>query len=677
MYQNNKDSFIQFLIIFFLFPCSLSAWNGLNTFEHLLTSNQKELFLNANLCEEDEDYRQVIYYLSAISSQFEENTDSKILNHLNLQLGNAYYRLSDYQLSLEYCLRVIENTGDDKVLKSKVLGKIANIYQQMGDVDISHDYKIKAIKLREEIDDQEGIANDLYDLGSLFFYQKIYDESLKYYKQAFEIAKKENFKTLFYRANAALGSTYEALGELDKSLVYNAKALHLAEQLNSQVGIAYALHNFGSNYASQNKHEKAIEYFQRSLAIKEKLNDNWGKAGDYLAMGKSFTEIGNFKEAQQALQASLDISKKAKSKIRIADSYKSLAEVFRKTNNVIAENESLHLYIATRDSMLNEAAIAELGGRKSAYEMQKKEKEILLLESQKSILEARNKLNNVYKIIGISVILLIGFGLAFVMRSYRRQKKNALELEAKSKEIQEKTEKIQIQNHLLEQSNEELKNFASVASHDLKEPLRMVSSFSGLLHRKYDNVLDDSGHEYVYFINDAIDRMGKLLDDLLQYSGINKTEHIPEVFNSGNVAASIKMQLTPRIQEKNGTVVIPFDKMPMLKGNKSQFGQLLQNLIANGLKFHNGKAPRVTIDCLEREKDYLFSVNDNGIGISEENQRKIFEMFTRLHSRKDFQGSGIGLSTCKKIVERHGGDIWVESEPGAGASFFFTILKQN
>jgi len=210
---------------------------------------------------------------------------------------------------------------------------------------------------------------------------------------------------------------------------------------------------------------------------------------------------------------------------------------------------------------------------------------------------------------------------------------------------------------------------------DLKEPLRMVNSFSGLLKRKYDDVLDDRGQEYMYYITDAVDRMGILLDDLLDYSRVTTSDKNSELVNTGNVAAKVRMNLTPRLEEKSGDIIINYDKMPAIQGNKSQFGQLLQNLISNGLKFQNGKPPVVKVDCEERKKDYLFSVKDNGIGISEENQAKVFEMFTRLHTREQYEGTGIGLSTCKKIVDRHGGEIWVESEEGQGATFFFTVSK--
>jgi len=373
----------------------------------------------------------------------------------------------------------------------------------------------------------------------------------------------------------------------------------------------------------------------------------------------------------------LELGIESKTKARIADAHALLAKVYRKTGDIYKENMCLNMYISVKDSMLNEETVKEIGQRKNAYFMAKKENEIIVLKSEKEVLKAEQHisyLKSIFWIIAFCTLVIIIIALFF---NWKKQRRMARLLQEKHREIEEKNEKIQIQNKLLEQSNVELQNFAYVASHDLKEPLRMVNSFSGLLKRKYDDVLDDRGQEYMFYITDAVDRMGVLLDDFLDYSRVTTSDKNSEAVNTGNVAAKVRMNLTPRLEEKSGDVIINYDKMPEIQGNKSQFGQLLQNLISNGLKFQNGKPPVVQVDCEERKKDYLFSVKDNGIGISEENQAKIFDMFTRLHTREQYEGTGIGLSTCKKIVDRHGGEIWVESEEGQGATFFFTVSKER
>lgn len=227
--------------------------------------------------------------------------------------------------------------------------------------------------------------------------------------------------------------------------------------------------------------------------------------------------------------------------------------------------------------------------------------------------------------------------------------------------------------HKLKTSNAELEQFAYVASHDLQEPLRMISSFAQLLEKRYKDRLDQDANDYIGFVVDAAHRMKELIDDLLAFSRLN-TESME--FKAIKMSESLKEVLS-NLQTliKENDAEITSTPLPTIKGDPSQIRQLFQNLIVNAIKFNDKKSPRIHVSLQDFGNFWKLGISDNGIGIVPEHQEKIFDVFKRVHSREEYPGTGIGLAICKKIVERHGGRIWVESEPETGSTFNFTLPK--
>jgi light-regulated signal transduction histidine kinase (bacteriophytochrome) len=223
----------------------------------------------------------------------------------------------------------------------------------------------------------------------------------------------------------------------------------------------------------------------------------------------------------------------------------------------------------------------------------------------------------------------------------------------------------------LARSNADLEQFAYVASHDLQEPLRIVASYNQLLARRYRGKLDQDADEFIAFSVDGITRMQRLISDLLAYSrvGSHGREFAPvDVERAFGVALH---DLSHAIADAGARVT--HDPLPTVKGEESQIVQLLQNLIGNAIKFRGSSAPTVHVGARRAEREWIFSVADNGIGIEPQYFDRIFVIFQRLNSRESYPGTGIGLALCQKIVERHGGKIWVDSIPERGATFFFTL----
>lgn len=223
----------------------------------------------------------------------------------------------------------------------------------------------------------------------------------------------------------------------------------------------------------------------------------------------------------------------------------------------------------------------------------------------------------------------------------------------------------------LTRSNAELERFAYVASHDLQEPLRMVVSYVQLLSRRYRGKLDSDADEFIAFAVDGAKRMQTLINDLLAYSRVGKGDLVLSQIDLAQVFATVEQNLAVAITDAEA--VVTQDALPTVTGNAAELGQVLQNLISNGLKFRGQAPARVHVSARRRETEWVIEVRDEGIGIAPEQVGRIFIVFQRLHTRTEIAGSGIGLAISRKIIERRGGRLWVSSTPGGGSSFFFSL----
>ncbi|QRV13419.1 MEDS domain-containing protein [Haloterrigena salifodinae] len=238
-------------------------------------------------------------------------------------------------------------------------------------------------------------------------------------------------------------------------------------------------------------------------------------------------------------------------------------------------------------------------------------------------------------------------------------------------ERDERERRLERSNERLEESNERLEQFAYAASHDLQEPLRMVSSYLQLLESRYEDALDAEGEEFLEFAVDGADRMREMIDALLAYSRVETRGDPLEPVALEDVFESVREDLRMQIEESDTTITA--DSLPRVRGDASQLRQVFQNLLSNAITYSGDEPPRVHVTAERRGRDVVVSVRDEGIGIDPDEQDRIFDIFDRLHSREEYDGTGIGLALCERIVERHGGEIWVDSEPGDGSTFSFLL----
>ncbi len=669
-----------------IFLAQLSSANNVDSLLILLeeyqgSNDQDQLYqLHINLGQEygtggNENYKESLHHNSIAFEIAKNQNDIVKMAESLFGIGLSYQRRNSFQEALASYSAILELKGypDKELKKASTYTQISVIHQALGNYESAYEHQMKALRLHEITNDSLGIANSHYNLGTIFYYQTQYEQALDHYNHAYKICAGLKNERFFYSCLAAMGSVYEKLENQGESLNYNSQALQLAKKLNYKTGIAYALGNIAMNYATQGDFVKAEQYLKNSISIKLGLEDKWGVIGSELDLSKLYIQWEKPAKALSILKQTLKMAKDVNSKTRQLDIYKNMTIVYEQLDDPLTAYSFTKKYLALKDSVLNEKTVEEMGQSKRRYEIQKHEHEVTLLKKENELL-GKNK-----KIQKLQVYILAIAGLFFLsfLWSYRKKLKyqsniNKL-LEEKNDILNIKNKEIHVKNKQLKNSNDDLQQFAYVASHDLKEPIRMIGSYTTLLKKRYHQIIDETGKEFLFYIVDGVSRMETLLDDLLDFSRVGNQPAPTDFIAVNELMVIITSNLRQLLENLNGTLIVRTENLPTIKAHKTQLIQLLQNLVSNGVKFRGERDPVVIVDCEEKDDKYVFSVKDNGIGISKENQEKVFEMFRRLHTREEYEGTGIGLAICKRIVKLWGGDIWIESIEGEGTTFFFTF----
>lgn len=619
----------------------------------------------------DENKNAQGYYAQALKESEKQHNESTALS-AKIKLAQALIKISEYNPALDH-LKTAESNPllpNKPEEQAKVFSLLGAIYETLGSYDNAFNYLIKALKNREKVGDSAGMAESFYKIGSMYYSKGDHSKSLEYYEKSLLICEKD---TSIPRKNLlncllAVGSAYEELNNQQESLRYNSRALELAQQVGNDKNKAYALLNIGENYTNLKDYSKAKEFLLKAMKTSDALENPRLSILCHLRLGELQMQTGALADAEKSLAYAYDLCGKHSSNSILMEVLERLAQLQEQKGNFKASNAYLKEYISMKDSLINESSSNEIIKLNTLYEVGKKENAIQLLQQEKELAEIRRK-GNQRTMIGLTIFLAALAGLLiWVLILVRRQRES-------NKVLQELNGQIESQNLTLQSYNEELRQYAYVASHDLQEPLRTIGSFVGIIKRKYTDQLDEQAQQYMDFVTNGVARLQLLLKDLLAYTRIERENTDFAKVETTEVVSEVIGGLHQAIQDSGARIDLDAASMPAVMGNRSRLGQVFQNLISNGIKFRGEQAPVVEVGCMPDpdKKEYLFYVKDNGIGIPEEFRVKMFEMFTRLHSRDAYEGSGIGLATCRKIVEKHGGKIWAESEAGMGSAIFFTL----
>lgn len=585
-------------------------------------------------------------------------------------IGWVYSKMANYPKAITNYLNALDlsEKQEDDALWLKSTHRLAGCFTTLGDYEQSFVYlqdALEKLKHEDEEDNATALLKIYYEIGSNFFYQEKYSKALEYYQRAMKHYHYSADIRYLYDCNDAIGSVYAVMKDTEKAIQYNQKALDIAQEVDYNYGVANAKNNLALSFYNQKLWEESVGLYREAHQIMEKIGDKAGIALNLQGIASVYVQRKEYANAINSLEKAMTISDEIQDKALMKDVYLQLANTYFETGQT---EKGFHLqqeHLTIKEELLSEETLQRLATLEAKYEVERaqKEKEIIQLRSKAEV-------NQMYRLflVGMGILLLMLLAVGYSRYSVQLKLNNLLE--AKNKEIS-------LQNKQLEISNRDLAQFAFVTSHDLKEPLRMIGSYASLLERRYTGVLDQNGKEFLGFISDGVNRMYRLLSDILDYSRINNSNTAKvKTVNATTLVKGVVKNLQASIEESNAKVII--NALPDVKANETQLGQLFQNFISNAIKFRGDRTPEVVINCSKQKGEYVFSVADNGIGIDAENANKIFEMFKRLHTREEYEGTGIGLAICKRIVEQHNGRIWVESEYGMGSKFYFTIpVKQE
>ena len=363
-------------------------------------------------------------------------------------------------------------------------------------------------------------------------------------------------------------------------------------------------------------------------------------------------------------------------------------EVCKNLKNDAMTRDIPVIFISAKDEIFDKVNAFAVGGVDYISKPFQFEEVLVRIESHLTLRKLQNQLREQ------NILLQDEISNRLAVEEILQEKNQILEQEISSRRAIEKA--IQEQNLLLQKeignrqrvesallksnqelarSNAELEQFAYVASHDLQAPLATIASYAQLLEKRYKDQLDSQANKFIGNIVQGCTRMQSLIDDLLEYSRVGRSQKPFKTTNCNQVLEQALANLQATIRDNKA--VVSYSELPVVTGDMSQLVQLFQNLVGNAIKYRQDAPPAVSISACKQQETWLFSVSDNGIGIAPQHQERIFQIFQRLHTQKEYSGTGIGLAICQKIVERHGGRIWVESEPGRGSTFYFILNESS
>lgn len=591
----------------------------------------------------------------AFRSVLAEPMPDSCLVRVYYTVGKVNSSLSNFAVSInsfQKALNLLTDKGDSQ-LRAKICSGMAHAYSKLGDLEKAYFFEAEAVKAAGSNYSKSSLARSFYQLGGYAFSLKKYTDALNHYLRVQELMGTDSLTERHGALYGAIGNVYTELGDPDKAINY----LKESAKLGDPTTLAYAMGNLGLAYMTKGSYELGLNFIKQGIEQKEALGDQVGVVGSKLDLAKLYIKKKDLKKAEEVINEAVELADQIGAKAKVRDAYEVLTELFRELGDFEKAYFYLKKYAAQQDDILNENSLRQIEYQKAIFDNETKVAEIKKLKDLQIERDTNDRLKRFITLLTFgcfSILLLSGLFMIIKLR-----KSNLA---------------LQTSQEALKMRNEELKNFAYVASHDLKEPLRTISSFASLLNRRYAARLEGSALEYLDFIQQAAGRMKDLLDDLLNYSRADKQAGNKVVVNCRELLRSAMQNLSEEISRKQAEIIVEQEALPELEVVPSQIIQLFQNLIGNALKFTNGHSPVVHVNChAQHGNTYHFSVKDNGIGIDPQNSHKIFEMFGRLHGRDDYEGSGIGLATCRKIVEHYGGKIWVESQLGKGATFHFTL----
>jgi signal transduction histidine kinase len=623
----------------------------------------------------------------------------------NTQLENA---ASYYQMSLDIFDFVNKQTQIDIVYNWAIINKKLNRFK------IARDYYTKTLSLALIASDKPLAQKPKSDiqaaqmatngLGTLHEFLSEFDLAIQAYLQSLEYAKQCNNVKGSVLTLVNISGVYLKGKDFNLALENITKALNMANDLKDTTHIGFVYVTFGKILNEQGKYEDALSYLTKALKHYESKGEKRYIARTYIHMSEVYLQKKDFNTAKEYLLKAVNNYKDALQFDDYPNLYLKLGTLYQQTNeNVKAANALNEAILSAKarnfkeivqkaNTVLSEV-YAQLGKHQLALEAlktanifgdslfnEKKSRQFAEAQYKFDVEKAEaqskfqqelgeKKLNDVkleqsrYMFVMFFILFSAVIGtLVYIVKI--KTKSNAILLQ--------KNDEIKFQNERLEKSNEILSQFAYASAHDLKEPLRSISSFVHIIQRRYSKILPPEAEEYMSFVIGGVKRMESLLGALLEYSTVASNQQEVKQVTPLNQALNDILQNLHTIINEKGAVIDISNNLPSLWISRLHLTQLFQNLMSNSMKFSD-KPPRIEISGKVKDEQYVIAVKDNGIGMKAEYSDKIFRLFQRLSRNPQYEGTGIGLAICKNIVDNYNGKIWFESIEGVGTTFFISI----
>lgn len=603
-----------------------------------------------------EDNNQLEKALSAYQGALataKEFKNNMLLLTIYTDLAIVHEKLGKYKIAKDFHLEAIElaeKEGDLETFENSYHG-IGSLYERVGDYDQAFEYYLKSLSIAEERKSESGVILTLQNISNTHSHTKNEKLALENIERAYRLSLNLDNPVLTADVLHDYAKILNTHGYYDKALEKQLASLKIYREIENKNAIARGLINIGDIYTNKKMYEEAKKYFFECFQEKEYISTN-GFAQLYNKLGNLYLKLDNIKESEKAFLKSLEVSEQNDFKGLSQKTNYSLYSIYQGKGQHKAALKRLEEYTRLNDYILDEEKTKTLTELQFKFDVEKSEREI------QSLMLRQNRI--LFLASSFFFICMIIFLIYFV-----RLKGN------NNKMLKHKNEEINDQNIRLEESNEVLKQFAYVAAHDLKEPLRNIGSFVSLIQKRYGHQFNEEANEYMGFVIKGVKRMNSLLGDLLQYSKITEQSAEMELIKLEEVLEEVSCNLREKIIRKKAVIDIP-KSMPSIRMSRIHLVQIFQNLIGNALKFVETD-PQVEIKGVVENDCFIISVKDNGIGINKDYEDKVFNLFHQLNKRQQYGGTGIGLTICKNIVDKYDGKIWFESELKKGTTFFISL----
>jgi signal transduction histidine kinase len=637
--------------------------------QHVVQKAAAVLLAEGKACLDEEEFKLASEFLTEAlgKAQDERDTVTQVEAHYHYAL--ARFWLADYQSSNKSLYLLLNNYHKalSKLDSMDILRMVSQNHFYMGNYDVAHEIALKRLRVTEMEQDSYNIALSHQVLSEIEVRQKDYENALEHVQQSSAIFEAlHNTDQLSFNMDL-MGDIYHNTGRYEEALSFKIRSCQVVDTTGSLYDNAYCNYTIALTLSKLGRVEEALSLFKLALASFRKAGLPEETALTKACLGETLTLDGQCDEGIAMLRQALGEAEGLSMSPLRRDVLEKMVQASKQCGLIEGAFFYLEKYIAVNDSLNNQNTKVRIANLSNQYELEKKNAEVVAL-TQKEKYKTRFILSLLAGLVLLFGFLVVGYFLLKKQRSYSRQ------LDAKNAQIELQIEDIHQANEKLKNANLELEQFAYLASHDLKAPLRTIGNYASLINRRYAAKLDEDGVTFLKFITEAAKHMNALLEDIFAYSKLGKGELQLEEVNLEE-----KFHLSLRLLHETieaSMAKITSDQLPTVFGNPTQLYQLVQNLLDNALKFvPQGRNPEIALKATDIGNAYHFQVQDNGIGIPPAKQEEVFTIFKRLHSREAYSGTGIGLAICKKIVEAHGGSIWVESDGMSGTTFHFTLRK--